>query len=72
MRSYSVLEEHEATCLTAAAEIPVVCAAMGVDFFTLRNPSAPHEVLATNCPLWSVTLMSVLRDGQNKDISDRL
>lgn len=40
--------------------MPVVWAAMGVDFFTLRKPSVPHEVRAMDWPLLSVTWMWVL------------
>lgn len=47
--------------LTAAAAMPVVWAAIGVDFFILRKPSVPHEVLAMDWPSLSVTWMWVLQ-----------
>lgn len=46
--------------------MPVVWAAIGVDFFTLRKPSVPHEVLAMDWPLLSVTWMWVLHKKKDK------
>lgn len=46
--------------LTAAAEMPAVWAAMGVDFLMFLNPSVPQDVLTIDCPALSVSWMCVL------------
>lgn len=54
--------------LTEAAEIPAVCAAIGVDFFTFLKPSDPHEVRTMYWPRQSVTWMCVLE----QEIKDKI
>lgn len=50
--------------LTAAAEIPAVWAATGVDFLMFLKPSVPHDVRTIDCPTLSVSWMCVLRTGE--------
>lgn len=46
--------------ITAAAEMPAVWAAIGVDFLMFRKPSVPQDVLTIDLPALSVTWMCVL------------
>lgn len=50
--------------ITAAAEIPAVWAAMGVDFLMFLKPSVPQDVLTMEVPVLSVTWMCVLVDDR--------
>lgn len=50
--------------VTAAAEMPAVWAAMGVDFLMFLKPSVPHDVLTMDFPALSVTWMCVLAEDR--------
>lgn len=54
--------------LTAAAEIPAVWAATGVDFLMFLKPSVPHDVRTIDCPALSVSWMCVLGARQGDRI----
>lgn len=54
--------------LTAAAEIPAVCAAIGVDFFTFLKPSDPHDVRTMYWPRQSVTWICVLQRERKDNV----